>query len=319
MAAGSTKVVYAALIGNVLVAASKFTAAAISGSSAMLTEAIHSTADCTNQLLLLIGVRRGRLPSDPTHPFGYGMEIYFWTFVVAVLVLLAGGVVSIVQGVKEFASPRPIESPVVNFAVLLAAAVFEGYSFSVGYQGYRELVARHKLPGLRPNLLMFIAWSKDPSLYETLLEDGAALVGIAVAATGIAASTLFGYLPGDGVASIVIGLLLIANSFAILVATRGLIAGEAAAPTLLYDLEQALKGQQWSVRIKKIDTLHLGPNCVLIAVVLGPTQGDALDRLLSLEIADRLKAVDERVIEVLFRFSDEEPTEHNERAGRPIS
>src|ERR1700759_2646524 len=123
MADGSSKVVYAALLGNILVAASKYLAAIISGSSAMLTEAIHSTADCTNQLLLLIGVRRGRLPADPTHPFGYGMEIYFWTFVVAVLVLLAGGAVSIVQGVKEFASPRPIESPMINFAVLGLAAL----------------------------------------------------------------------------------------------------------------------------------------------------------------------------------------------------
>jgi len=304
MADGSTRVVYAALAGNVLVAASKFTAAAISGSSAMLTEAVHSTADCINQLLLLIGVRRGRLPADSTHPFGYGMEIYFWTFVVAVLVLLAGGAVSIVQGVREFASPRPIGSPMINFAVLALAGVFEGYSFSVGYREYRALVARHRLPGLTPNLFRFIAWSKDPSLYESLLEDGAALVGIAIAAIGIAASTFFGYWRGDGLASIIIGLLLIANSFAILVATRSLIAGEAAAPTLLYDLEQALKGQHWSDRIKSIDTLHLGPSCVLIAVVLDPVRGGVLDRQLSLEIANRLTAIDERVIEVLFRFSD---------------
>jgi cation diffusion facilitator family transporter len=304
MADGSTKVVYAALIGNVLVAVSKFAAAAISGSSAMLTEAIHSTADCTNQLLLLIGVRRGRLPADPSHPFGYGMEIYFWTFVVAVLVLLAGGAVSIVQGIREFASPHPIQSPLVNFVVLALSALFEGYSFSVGYRSYRSLVARHRVPGLTPNLFRFIAWSKDPSLYESLLEDGTALAGIAVAAVGIAASALLGYLRADGIASIVIGLLLVANSLAILVATRGLIAGEAAAPTLLYDLEQALKGQQWSRRIKNIDTLHLGPNCVLIAVVLEPGEPSALDPALSFEIADRLKAVDERIIEVLFRFSE---------------
>jgi len=304
MADGSTRVVYAALLGNVLVAVSKYTAAAISGSSAMLTEAIHSTADCTNQLLLLIGVRRGKLPADPTHPFGYGMEIYFWTFVVAVIVLLVGGAVSILQGAREFASPHPIESPLVNFVVLLLSALFEGYSFSVGYRGYRALVARHSIPGLTPNLFRFIAWSKDPSLYESLLEDGTALAGIAVAAAGIIASVAFGYLRADGLASILIGLLLVANSFAILIATRGLIAGEAAAPTLLYDLEQALKGQPWSNLIRNIDTLHLGPGCVLIAVVLKPDENAVLDRRLSLEIAARLKAVDERIIEVLFRFSD---------------
>lgn len=306
MADGSTKVVYTALLGNVLVAGSKFTAALISGSSAMLTEAIHSTADCTNQLLLLIGVRRGRLPADPTHPFGYGMEIYFWTFVVAVLVLLVGGAVSIFQGVREFEAPHPIESPAVNFVVLLLSALFEGYSFSVGYRGYRSLVARHSIPGLTPNLFRFIAWSKDPSLYESLLEDGTALAGIAVAAAGIAASVFLGFLRADGLASILIGLLLVANSLAILIATRGLIAGEAAAPTLLYDLEQALEGRAWSDRIENIDTLHLGPGCVLIAVVLKSGESSALDRRLSLEIAARLKAVDERVIEVLFRFSNGE-------------
>ena len=308
MAEGSTKVVYAALVGNALVAVSKFAAAIISGSSAMLTEAIHSTADCTNQLLLLIGVRRGRLPADPSHPFGYGMEIYFWTFVVAVLVLLAGGAVSIFQGLREVQSPHPIGSPAVNFVVLALSGLFEGYSFRVGYREYRSLVARHTVPGLTPNLFRFIAWSKDPSLYESLLEDGTALAGIVVAAAGIAASVFLNYLRADGIASIIIGLLLVANSFAILIATRGLIAGEAAAPTLLYDLERSLQGQQWSRRIQKIDTLHLGPNCVLIAVVLEAHSG-TLDRQLSLDIAARLKAVDERIVEVLFRFDDAAPSQ----------
>jgi hypothetical protein len=113
----------------------------------------------------------------------------------------------------------------------------------------------------------------------------------------------------------VIGLLLVANSFAILVATRGLIAGEAAAPNFLYDLEQALKGQQWSGRIKTIDTLHLGPSCVLIAVVLDPTRGDVLECQFGLEIADRLKAVDDRVIEVLFRFSERPPAETSQHSA----
>jgi len=231
------------------------------------------------------------------------MEIYFWTFVVAVLVLLAGGAVSILQGVREFQTPHQIESPLVNFVVLLLSALFEGYSFSVGYRGYRSLVARHPIPGVRPNLFRFISWSKDPSLFESLLEDGAALAGIAVAALGIAASAVLGYLRADGLASIVIGLILVANSLVILTATRGLIAGEAAAPTLLYDLERALEGQEWSPLVRNIDTLHLGPGCVLIAVVLEPGQDTHLDRRLSLEIAARLKAVDERIIEVLFRFA----------------
>src|ERR1700759_3197395 len=147
MADGSSKVVYAALLGNILVAASKYLAAIISGSSAMLTEAIHSTSDCANQLLLLIGVRRGKLPADSSHPFGYGMEIYFWTFVVAVLVLLAGGAYSIYQGLEQLDSPHPIRSPLLNLVVLSISAVFEGASFAVGYREYRKVAGRHRLPG----------------------------------------------------------------------------------------------------------------------------------------------------------------------------
>src|SRR5205814_1756503 len=123
MADGSSRVVYAALAGNVLVAAAKYIAAALSGSSAMLTEAIHSTSDCTNQLLLLIGIRRGKLPADPSHRFGYGMEIYFWTFVVAVLVLLAGGAYSIYRGASVLSAPHPISSPKLSLAVLVLSAI----------------------------------------------------------------------------------------------------------------------------------------------------------------------------------------------------
>src|SRR3954452_19167433 len=125
MANGSTRVVYAALAGNALVAASKYIAAAVSGSSAMLTEAIHSTSDCINQLLLLIGVRRGKLPADASHQFGYGMEIYFWTFVVAVLVMLAGGAYSIYRGISGLLIPHPIQSPNLSLVVLGLSAVFE--------------------------------------------------------------------------------------------------------------------------------------------------------------------------------------------------
>jgi cation diffusion facilitator family transporter len=300
MADGSTRVVYAALAGNALVAASKYVAAALSGSSAMLTEAIHSTSDCTNQLLLLIGVRRGRLPADPSHQFGYGMEIYFWTFVVAVLVMLAGGAYSIFRGVSELAAPHPIDAPKLSLAVLVLSGFFEGISFRVGYKQYKKVVAAHRIPGQTISLIQFIKLSKDPSLYESLLEDGAALAGLAVAAVGIVASAYFGLLRADGAASVLIGVILVVNGFAILVATRSLVAGEAVAPNVLHDLRAAVEGQLWSDRVSDLATLHLGPSCILVAVTLLPGSGN--DDKVGDEIERRLKATDPRILEVLFRF-----------------
>jgi cation diffusion facilitator family transporter len=299
---GSTKVVYAALAGNVLVATSKFIAAAVSGSTAMLTEAIHSSSDCTNQLLLLIGVRRGRLPSDPTHQFGYGMEIYFWTFVVAVVVLIAGGLYSIFQGVSELRAPHPIRAPLISLSVLFVSAIFEGFSFSVGYRQFKEIVGRHRVPGESIGLVQFIKWSKDPSLYESLLEDGAALAGLAVATVGVVWSAYFGYLRADGLASLAIGLILVADAIVILLATRSLIAGEAVAPPILRELLSSLSGHTWSERISNVSTLHLGPSCILVAVTLTPRTSGMPDDQLGHEIERRLKAVEPRVIEVLFRY-----------------
>jgi cation diffusion facilitator family transporter len=300
MANGSTRVVYAALAGNALVAVSKYIAAALSGSSAMLTEAIHSTSDCTNQLLLLIGVRRGKLPADASHRFGYGMEIYFWTFVVAVLVMLAGGAYSIYRGVSELAAPHHINSPRLSLAVLVVSAIFESASFRVGYKQYKRVVAAHRVPGQSISLIQFIKLSKDPSLYESLLEDGAALAGLAVAAAGIVASAYFGWLRADGAASVLIGMILVANGFAILVATRSLVAGEAVAPQVLRDLRSAVEGQLWSDRVSDLDTLHLGPSCILVAVTLLPGTGN--DDQVGHEIERRLKATDPRILEVLFRL-----------------
>lgn len=300
MADGSSRVVYAALTGNVLVAVAKYGAAALSGSSAMLTEAIHSTSDCINQFLLLIGVRRGRLPSDPTHRFGYGMEIYFWTFVVAVLVLLAGGAYSIYRGVSELAAPHPIDSPELSLAVLFLSAIFEGGSFRVGYKQYKKVVAAHAIPGQTVTLIQFIKLSKDPSLYESLLEDGAALAGIAIAAVGIVCSAYLGILSADGAASVVIGMILVGNGIAILVATRSLVAGEAVAPPVLRDLWSAVRGHPWSDRVSDLATLHLGPICILVAVTLLPGSGN--DEEIGHEVERLLKATDPRIIEVLFRF-----------------
>jgi cation diffusion facilitator family transporter len=304
MAEGSRRVVIAALIGNGLVAITKFTAAALSSSSAMFTEAIHSSADTINQVLLLLGDTRSRTKADSTHAFGYGMEIYFWTFIVAVLVLLAGGGASLWEGVRELRHPEPIRSVGLTFVVLVLSAIFEGSSFLVGYREYRRVASVHRLPELEPSLWRFIEWSKDPNLYEALLEDLAALIGLAIAAAGVAASAFLGMLWADGAASCLIGVLLIGDALVILMATRSLIAGEAAAPPLQKDIRLALQAAPSTVDVIDESTLHLGPRTILVFVTVrqpAPTTSTALTQALE-EITRTVKGVDRRIRHVFFRF-----------------
>jgi cation diffusion facilitator family transporter len=305
MSDSSTKVVYAALAGNVLVAASKFAAAALSGSSAMLTEAIHSSADTVNQVLLLIGNKRSHAPADQSHAFGYGMEIYFWTFVVAVMVLLAGGVASIYEGAHQLRHLEPIKSPLISLGVLALSSIFEGSSLTVGYREYKRIVCGRKIDGERVSLWRFIALSKDPNLYASLLEDSAALIGLCFAAIGVAASAYLGWLWADGAASIAIGILLVADSCVIALATRSLVAGESASPLALQDIEKALRSMDRPIAIAEMSTLQLGPSCILIALTVAPEADRAftevqrdLDRMIA-----TLKSADDRITHVLFRFA----------------
>jgi cation diffusion facilitator family transporter len=304
MADGSTRVVYTALAGNVLVALSKFVAAALSGSSAMLTEGIHSSADTLNQVLLLIGTKRSRARPDASHAFGYGMEIYFWAFVVAVMVLFIGSAASLYEGVTELRNVKPISTPGISLTVLALSMLFEGASFSVGYREYRRIVRGRKVDGQHVGLWRFIGISKDPNLYESLLEDMTALIGIAIAATGVVASAYFGVLWADGAASVAIGVLLMMDAAVIASATRSLIAGEAAAPPLLAQIE-ALRIDSTSLHIPEVRTLQLGPRIILVAVTVSVAPEEsaaAVGRQID-ELTARIKALDRRITYVLFRFA----------------
>jgi divalent metal cation (Fe/Co/Zn/Cd) transporter len=231
------------------------------------------------------------------------MEIYFWTFVVALLVLLAGGAYSVYQGLEEFARPTPIRWPELSLAVLFVSALFEGASFRVAYREYRKVQARHRMLGYPRNVIQFIKWSKDPSLYESLLEDGAALVGVAVAAIGIVGSAYLGIERGDGAASLLIGLILLANGTAILIATRSLMAGEAVAPPVLEDLWAAVRRHDPRGRVTDLATLHLGPSCIFIAVTLAPPVDGEFDGGFLDALEHQLKDVDERVLDVFFHYT----------------
>ncbi|MGH1560179.1 cation diffusion facilitator family transporter [Caulobacter segnis] len=183
------RVVFAALAGNLAIAATKFVAAALTGSSAMLTEAIHSSVDTGNQGLLLLGLARAGRPPSRTHPFGYGMELYFWAFVVALMIFALGGAVSVYQGVHKILAPEPIDRAWINFAVIGLAILFEGGSFLVAWREFKTV------RGDTPFFAALKGGSKDPSIFAVLLEDSAALLGLALAALGVAG---FGRGPGLG-------------------------------------------------------------------------------------------------------------------------
>ena len=234
-------VVLAAIASNVAVATSKFVVAGISGSSAMLSEAVHSSADTANQLLLLFGEARARKPADERHPFGYDGEVYFWAFVVAMLVLFVGGLGSMLQGVLELRRQEPMRSPALSLVVLGLSAVFEGSALAFSYRSFKRVVARHPGDGRPVSMWTFIKRSKDPGLYESLLEDSTALLGVAIAAVGVVGTGYLGIPWMDPVASVAIGLLLIANAVVIAQATRGLITGESAVSAVRQDLVAALR------------------------------------------------------------------------------
>lgn len=298
MSGGSVRVVVIALAGNCAIAAAKFAAFGLSGSSAMLTEAIHSVVDSIDQTLLLVGEARSRKAADAEHPLGYGMEAYFWSFVVALMVLLLGGVASVYQGVRHILTPDPIVMPGLSLAVLAFAAVFETVSFAAGYREFKRVVRGRDTP-----LWAFIRLSKDPSLYASLLEDSAALVGLAFAALGVVGSSWWRMPWADGAASVAIGLIMTGVAAILANETRSLIAGEAVSPPVLALLRDILHADGRVADIVEIATLHLGPRSVLVALTVNfqpdLTVGD-LRRAIG-DITAAMQQADGRVASVYVR------------------
>jgi cation diffusion facilitator family transporter len=257
--AGSRTAVWAALAGNVLVAVTKAGAAAFTGSSAMLSEAIHSFVDTGNEVLLLYGMRRARRAPDRDHPAGYGRELYFWSFVVALLVFALGAGVSIVQGVQRVRHPEPIENPLVSEIVLAAAFVFEGWSWIVSVRQFRK--AKGDLGWYEAFLR-----SKDPPLFMVVFEDSAALAGIVIAAVGTVLAARFGLPLADGVASILIGLVLAGTSTLLLRESKSLLIGERADGELVRSMLAIANAACGNSRANGVLTLHLAPDQVMAAM-----------------------------------------------------
>lgn len=260
-AGGSTGVVVVALVCNLGIAVAKFAAAAWTGSSAMLSEAIHSLVDTGNQVLLLHGIRRSERPADAVHPFGYSKELYFWSFVVAILLFSLGAGVAIYEGVEKLLDPHPITDPIVNYVVLAVAFLLEGISAARAIKEFNR--RRGDTPVFRA-----LRGSKDPALFTVLLEDAAALAGLTIATLGISISHLTGSPTADGYASVAIGLLLGAVAAFMSIEIRSLIVGEAASPAVLHDIRATIAAERGVGRtisaINEIRSMHLGPTDILV-------------------------------------------------------
>ena len=295
---GSTRVVLVALAGNLAVAAVKFAAFGLTRSSAMLSEGVHSLVDTADQLLLLIGQRRAARPPDDHHPFGHGMEIYFWSFIVALLIFFAGGAAAVWQGVGKLTHPQPIERPALGFAVLGASAVFEALSLRPAWREYRAVVGEADV-----GVLQFIRLSKDPSLFTTLVENGAALAGLAIAALGAAGSAWAGLGWADGAASIAIGALLLAVALLLSNETRSLIAGETAAPPIQARIRAAAEGALAHGELRDVTSLQFGPRAILVFLAVEWAKGATRDQIAEAMVAlvRRVRSADRRIVEVTFR------------------
>ncbi|MBD2165461.1 cation transporter [Calothrix membranacea FACHB-236] len=253
----SKKTIYAAMAANLVIAITKFVAAAITGSSAMISEGIHSVVDTTDQLLLLLGLRMSKRPADDSHPFGYGQELYFWTLIVAILIFSIGGGMSIYEGITHLINPTPLEDPKWNYIVLGVAVLFEGSSWTIalkeflptkGDQGFFEAIRN----------------SKDPTVFTVLFEDTAAILGLIVAFLGVLIGHLFDNVYFDGIASIIIGLILAVVAVLLAIESKGLLVGESANPQTIHSIRSLSKTEPEVQEVLRILTMQLAPQEVLL-------------------------------------------------------
>ena len=258
---GSVKTVIFAIGSNLCIAAVKFIAAAVTLSSGILSEAIHSLVDTADGVLLYVGLRRGRLPADEQHPFGHGKEVYFWTLVVAVLVFAVGGGMSIYQGIMHVLQPRRLEHPAWSYAVLGGSLIFVGASWTVAWRQFQRARAGQ-------GIWDTIEHSKDPTTFAVLLEDSAALLGLLVAATGVTLELLLRSSLPDAIASMVIGLILMCAAMTLARATQSLLIGESAAPEIVDGIRRIAAADPAVARTGRVLAVHFGPHDIVAQLEL---------------------------------------------------
>jgi len=288
--ASSKKVIFAALAGNFLIALTKIIAFFVTKSSAMLSEGVHSIVDTSNQVLLLYGLRRAKRPADERFPFGHGKEVYFWCFVVAIMIFAVGAAVSTYKGVHHLLHPTPIENPIINYVVLALALLFEGaawyfafteFTKAKGKWGYLEAVHR----------------GKDPTIFVVLFEDSAATLGILAAFAGIFLSQLTGNPVYDGIASIVIGLILAITAGWLAYETKGLLIGESAGPGIVKGIKDIASAYPKVKHVNEVLTLHMGPDFILLNLSV-----DFADSVTAGDVEDTVSRLDRQIKQVYPRI-----------------
>ena len=287
MAASSRMVIVAALVGNALISVTKFVASLLTGSSAMFSEGVHSVVDTGNQVLLLFGLGQAKKPPDEDFPFGHGKEIYFWGFIVAILIFAVGSGVSFYEGVRHLRHPQPVQNPTINYVVLGLAFLFEGaaWLFAVrefrkakGDLGYFEAVRR----------------GKDPTMFVVLFEDSAAMLGLVVAFLGIVASQVTGILYFDGVASIVIGLILAMTALWLARETKGLLIGESANRAVVERIRGIVRSHPRIQYVNEVLTMHMGPHFILVNLSV-----DFVDPATAAEVEEAVADLDDEIKKTL--------------------
>jgi cation diffusion facilitator family transporter len=258
-AKGSKISIYGAIIANVAIAISKFLAGAYTGSSAMISEGIHSIVDTANGILLLYGIKKSERPADASHPFGYGMEIYFWSFVVSILIFALGGGIAIYEGIHHIIEPSAVENVKVNYIVLGLAIVFEGTSLIVALKQFKKDNGKY-------GIIKSMRRSKDSSSFAIIIEDFGAIVGLVVALIGLMIGDFFGWPYADGVASVSIGLILTGMAFFLASETKALLIGEAMDEESILVMDEILSGTESVREFGLIRSVHFGPMGVMVGV-----------------------------------------------------
>lgn len=287
--------VYAALAGNLAIAVTKFIAAAFTGSSAMWSEGIHSMVDSGNQALLLYGMKRAERPPDARFPFGYGKEVYFWSFVVALLVFATGAVLSLYEGVRHLRNPAEMENPLINYVVLAIALLLEGAPWLAAYRQFSRMRGKR-------GLVEGVKRGKDPTVIAVLFEDSAAIAGLVVAFAGIALYQLTGNPLFDAAASIVIGLILGATAMWLAFETKGLLIGESANREVVAEIKRLAERYPEVERVNEVLTMHMGPEYILANISLDIACDVPRTRAHAImdELDARIKAADGRVKRVFI-------------------
>lgn len=257
----SKKTIFAAMGSNLAIAITKFIAASITGSSAMISEGIHSIVDTSDQLLLLLGISRSQKPADNSHPFGYGQELYFWTFIVAILIFAIGGGMSIYEGITHLINPSPLEDPMWNYIVLGMAILLEGFSWNVALKEFLPTKGKQ-------NFWQAIKSSKDPTVITILFEDTAAILGLFVALIGIFLGHLFNNVYFDGIASIIIGIILAIVAVVLARESKGLLVGESAELQTIANIRSLSKTEPGVKEVIRVLTMQLAPKEVLLNLEL---------------------------------------------------